>query len=125
MTNDDFEWDAAKAAQNYKKHGIGFETAIRVFDDAFAIERLDEREDYGEDRYSILGMVDAPLRCAGRGGAAVVEEAVDPPFDPLDPGAVVGMGPACRKCRRHDRERERDGDEEDDSFHARKRPGCP
>jgi hypothetical protein len=49
----------------------------------------------------------------------MVEEAVDPRLDPLDPRAVVGVGPACRKRRRHDRKRERDGDEEDDSFHAR------
>ena len=38
MASDDFEWDDAKAAENYAKHGIGFETASRVFDDAFAIE---------------------------------------------------------------------------------------
>ena len=61
MTNDDFEWDDNKAAENYAKHGISFEAAVRVFEDAFAIERLDDREDYGEDRYSILGMVDARL----------------------------------------------------------------
>jgi uncharacterized DUF497 family protein len=61
MTIDDFEWDDAKAAENYAKHGISFETAIRVFDDAFAIERLDDGEDYGEDRYSILPMVDGRL----------------------------------------------------------------
>ena len=59
--NDDFEWDEAKAVDNFVKHGMSFETAIRVFDDAFAIERLDHREHYGEDRYSILGMVDARL----------------------------------------------------------------
>ena len=61
MSNDDFEWDEAKAAENYAKHVVSFETATRVFDDAFAIERLDDREDYGEDRYSILGMVDGRL----------------------------------------------------------------
>jgi uncharacterized protein len=61
MTNDDFEWDDAKAAENYAKHSVSFETAIRVFDDAFAIERMDDRAEYGEDRYSILGMVDGRL----------------------------------------------------------------
>jgi hypothetical protein len=59
MASDDFEWDEAKAAENYAKHGISFETAI--FDDAYAIERPDDREDYGEGRYSILGMVDGRL----------------------------------------------------------------
>jgi len=61
MTSDDFEWDEAIAAENYAQHGISFETATRVFDDAFAIERLDDREDYDEDRYSILGMVGGRL----------------------------------------------------------------
>jgi putative transcriptional regulator len=69
MANDDFEWDEAKAAANYARHSVSFETAIRAFDDAFAVERLDDRADYGEDRYSILGMVDGRLlyvatRCA-------------------------------------------------------------
>lgn len=36
MINYDFEWDETKAAENYAKHGVSFETAIRVFDDAFA-----------------------------------------------------------------------------------------
>jgi len=58
MSNYDFEWDKAKAAENCARHDISFET---VFDDAFAIERLDDREDYGEVRYSILGMVDGRL----------------------------------------------------------------
>ena len=61
MDDDAFEWDDAKAAENYARHGVSFETAKRVFDDAFAIERLDDREDYGEERFSILGMVDGRL----------------------------------------------------------------
>ena len=32
-----------------------------VFKDLFAIEWLDDREDYGEDRYVIIGMVDNHL----------------------------------------------------------------
>jgi uncharacterized DUF497 family protein len=58
MNEDDFEWDEAKAAQNNADHGVSFETAKRVFKDPFATERLDDRADYGEDRYSIIGMVD-------------------------------------------------------------------
>jgi len=30
--------------------------AKTVFNDAFAIERLDDREDYGEDRFILIGM---------------------------------------------------------------------
>jgi hypothetical protein len=54
----EFEWDDAKAARNYADHGVTFETAKRVFNDPFATERLDDREDYGEDRFNIIGMVD-------------------------------------------------------------------
>ena len=61
MNEDDFEWDDDKAAQNYSDHGVSFETAKRVFKDPFATERLDDREDYDEDRYSILGMVDGRI----------------------------------------------------------------
>jgi uncharacterized protein len=63
MNDDDFEWDDAKAAQNYADHGMSFEAAKRVFQDPFAIERLDDRRDYGEDRYVITGMVDGRVLC--------------------------------------------------------------
>lgn len=52
----DFDWDEAKAAENYAKHGVSFETASLVFKDPFAIERLDDREDYGEDRFILIGL---------------------------------------------------------------------
>ncbi len=61
MVDDVFEWDEAKAAENYAKHGVSFDAAIEVFNDPFGIQRLDDREDYGEDRYSILGMVDGRI----------------------------------------------------------------
>jgi uncharacterized protein len=53
--NESFEWDEAKAAENYAKHGVSFETAIEVFRDPFGIERLDDREDYGEARFILIG----------------------------------------------------------------------
>jgi len=53
-----FEWDQAKAKSNFKAHGVSFERAKAVFDDAFAVGRLDDREDYGEHRFVILGMAD-------------------------------------------------------------------
>jgi len=61
MNDNGFEWDDAKDAQNYADHGVTFDTARRVFADPFATERLDDREDYGEDRYVIIGMVDGRL----------------------------------------------------------------
>ena len=59
--SDDFEWDEVKAAENYAKHGVSFETATEVFKDPFAVERLDDREDYGEDRYILIGMAEGAL----------------------------------------------------------------
>jgi uncharacterized DUF497 family protein len=54
MDNDDFEWDDAKATQNLASHGVSFEAARLAFDDAFAIARDDRRQNYGEDRYTLL-----------------------------------------------------------------------
>jgi len=45
MKNDGFEWDDAKAAENYAKHGVSFELATEVFQDPFGIEQLDDRAD--------------------------------------------------------------------------------
>jgi uncharacterized protein len=55
MGDDAFEWDAAKAAANYAKHAVTFDVARQVFKDAFAIEQVDDRHDYGEERWTILG----------------------------------------------------------------------
>lgn len=50
-----FEWDKTKAMRNQAKHGVGFELAKQVFNDAFAIEFLDDRRDYGEERRILIG----------------------------------------------------------------------
>jgi uncharacterized DUF497 family protein len=52
-----FEWDDTKAARNYTKHGVSFEEAKDVFNDPFAIDELDDRQIYGELRFSLVGMV--------------------------------------------------------------------
>jgi uncharacterized protein len=49
-----FEWNPAKAASNLRKHGIGFEAAVQVFDDPYAIQEHDRIED-GEPRWQIIG----------------------------------------------------------------------
>lgn len=56
MRDDDFEWDDAKARANVARHDVSFETARKVFNDPFALDWLDDREDYGEARYVTLGM---------------------------------------------------------------------
>lgn len=55
-----FEWDAAKAAINLRKHGVSFEVAVRAFADPFALTGP-ERVEHGEQRWQTLGMVDGYL----------------------------------------------------------------
>jgi hypothetical protein len=50
----EFEWDESKARTNLEKHGVSFFTAVAIFRNE-RIERIDEREDYGEIRWIGLG----------------------------------------------------------------------
>jgi hypothetical protein len=61
MQDHKFEWDDDKAAQNELVHHVSFDIALEAFDDPFAVDWLDEREDYGEDRFSLLGMAQGRL----------------------------------------------------------------
>lgn len=56
-----FEWNKTKAANNFAKHGVSFDMAEGVFQDPFAAEFLDDRQDYGEERFVIIGSVDGHL----------------------------------------------------------------
>jgi len=56
-----FEWDLAKASDNYVKHGVSFDLATLAFKDPFGIERADDREDYGEDRLILIGAAEGTL----------------------------------------------------------------
>jgi uncharacterized DUF497 family protein len=56
--DDEFEWHHAKARSNYAKHGVTFDTAKRAFSDPFMVEVLDDSEDYGEERFLLIGMLD-------------------------------------------------------------------
>ena len=54
----EFEWDDEKAARNARDHdGVTFEQAAAAFRDKFAVEWIDERGDYGEERSVLLGMI--------------------------------------------------------------------
>jgi uncharacterized DUF497 family protein len=46
----DFDWDSTKESLNVLKHGIDFTTASLIWE-KFALERVDNRRDYGEPRY--------------------------------------------------------------------------
>ena len=54
----DFEWDAAKAESNERKHGIAFEVAAGVFEDSERIERLDSDSSEDEERWAVTGLID-------------------------------------------------------------------
>jgi uncharacterized DUF497 family protein len=57
----EFEWDDGKAAANWRLHGVAFHHAIKAFGDPFGVERIDAREDYGEERINLVGMCDGVL----------------------------------------------------------------
>ena len=53
-----FEWDERKAQANLAKHKIDFGDALGVFLDPFRLETIDDREDYQETRFKVIGQVD-------------------------------------------------------------------
>jgi uncharacterized DUF497 family protein len=55
-----FEWDERKNRANIEKHGVGFETASRIFDGP-VFTAVDDRFEYGEVRENSIGMVDGVL----------------------------------------------------------------
>jgi uncharacterized protein len=55
-----FEWDPRKATLNLAKHDVSFE-AVEDFDFASVIERIDDREEYGELRVIALGFIGVSL----------------------------------------------------------------
>jgi uncharacterized DUF497 family protein len=53
-----FVWDGKKAASNLRKHGIEFEFATRVFKDPAQFEWPEDRTEYGEERWNVVGLVE-------------------------------------------------------------------
>src|SRR5438067_12654372 len=51
-----FEWDPEKNGVNIRKHGLNFADAPRVFRRRMLVA-LDDREDYGEDRWVGIGLL--------------------------------------------------------------------
>lgn len=51
------EWDKSKNDLNVKKHGLKFETAALVFEDANRIEFYDPTHSLDENRYITIGLV--------------------------------------------------------------------
>lgn len=53
-----FEWDEAKRQTNIRKHGVDFADLEFLFDGE-TVTILDDRFDYGEDRFITLGMLNS------------------------------------------------------------------
>ena len=51
-----YAWDEAKNELNIRKHGLDFADVHEVFDGP-VVEKLDERFDYGEERWIALGLL--------------------------------------------------------------------
>ena len=50
-----FEWDASKARANVTKHGVTFDEASTVFQDALSVTIGDPLHSDGEDRFVLVG----------------------------------------------------------------------
>jgi uncharacterized DUF497 family protein len=55
MATDGYEWDAAKAAANLRKHGVDFADAATSLDDPFCLTTTDP-DSNGEQRLVSIGM---------------------------------------------------------------------
>jgi uncharacterized protein len=83
-----FEWDETKNLENIRKHEIDFVDVPQMFDSSMLIE-LDDRFDYGEDRWVGIGFL-------GNGVAVVVWTERQ--------GDVIRIISA-RRANRHERQR--------------------
>lgn len=53
----EFEWDEQKNRANIQKHGLDFADAHKVFEQPLLVN-LDNRADYGEDRWIGIGLME-------------------------------------------------------------------
>lgn len=59
----EFEWDAAKSDACLAGRGFDFAYALRAFADPVRLVTIDDRWDYGEERFRLLGIVDERVLC--------------------------------------------------------------
>src|SRR5579862_4061924 len=67
----DFEWDEQKREANLAKHGVDFRRMVILFEGGNFVEIEDDREDYGETRFTVLGEIDGrvyAVACTWREG---------------------------------------------------------
>lgn len=56
-----FDWHTPKADANWRNHGVTFEQGVKAIGDMFAVDWIDDREDYEEERIHLIGMSDGVL----------------------------------------------------------------
>ena len=56
-----FDWHLRKAETNRRDHGVTFEQGAKAIADPFAVEWIDDRENYGEERVKLLGICEGAL----------------------------------------------------------------
>jgi len=56
-----FDWDAAKAAVNLRKHSVRFELAATVFSDPLSLSIYDQVHGEQEDRWVTIGKAEDQL----------------------------------------------------------------
>jgi uncharacterized protein len=95
----EFDWDAAKAAGNFAKHGVSFEEAMAVFADPLALSRPDTDHSIGEERWITIGQ-----------GSDLKLAVVVHTFLEYDPNrAAVRIISARRPTKREQRQYEEEG----------------
>ena len=89
-----FLWDGKKAAANLHKHKVSFDDVRQAWWDRASIVRIDDREDYGEERFVRIS------RVQGRLLFVCYTEIVDPD----DPENELIRIISARKATRRERE---------------------
>lgn len=87
----EFEWDAGKAAENIRKHGVSFEEVLSVFTDILSVTIPDPDHSNQESRWLQLGM-------SGRGRLLVVS------FTERDGHLRIISARVATRSERHDYE---------------------
>lgn len=92
----DYEWDAAKPAENHRRHGIDFPNSIAAIEDPNRLEEIDTRFEYGEERIRVIGMAVGTVLSSSR-LCAVVERC-----------RII----SARRATRHEQDQYYEGDRE-------------
>ncbi len=58
---DGFDWDPDKYVEARRTHRVRLEIAALVFNDPHRLESYDDRDEYGEDRFYVIGLADGRM----------------------------------------------------------------